>query len=111
MGDASYLERVTINMVEISKDYNMAEFENENQIEVVYPKAGEGLLEFLHRCKVEDSKVILCPWCNVVFDKNITRKVESTQQEKKNENWRKNRPRFYFDKREVSREKEQFPSQ
>ncbi|KAI5391002.1 hypothetical protein KIW84_076025 [Lathyrus oleraceus] len=38
-------------------------------IEVVHPKAGEGLLEFLHRCKAKDSEVILYPQCNVVFDK------------------------------------------
>lgn len=64
------MEHVTINMVEITKDFDMAEFEeNENQIEVVYPKVGEGLVEFLYRCKAEDSTVMLCPRCNFVFDK------------------------------------------
>ena len=59
--DASYIEFVTINMVKIYEDFNMDAFENENQIEVVHPKAGEGLLEFLHMCEDKDSEVMLCP--------------------------------------------------
>ena len=60
VGDADYVEPVAINMVQITKDFDMAEFEdNENQIEAVYPKAGEGLVEFLHRCKAEYSKVMM----------------------------------------------------
>lgn len=39
------MELVAINMVEITKDFDMEEFEdNENQIEDVHPKAGEGLV-------------------------------------------------------------------
>lgn len=80
-------------MIEITKDFDMDEFEeSENQIEVVYPKASEGLVEFLHRSKAEDSEVMLCPRYSVVFDKKATRKVNSTQQAKERENWRKNRP-------------------
>lgn len=56
-------------------------------------------MEFLHRCKVEDSEVMLCSRCNAVFDKKATKKVESARQAKKKVNWRKNRPQFYFDKR------------
>lgn len=60
--DASYMEHVTINMVEITEDFDMAEFEeSENQIEVVYPKANEGLAEFIYMCKAEDSELMLCP--------------------------------------------------
>ncbi|XP_050883622.1 uncharacterized protein LOC127086850 [Lathyrus oleraceus] len=55
VGDAIYIEHVTINMVKITVDFDMVEFESENQIEVVYPKDGEGLLEFLHGCKAKDS--------------------------------------------------------
>lgn len=111
VGDTNYVEPVTINMVEITEDFDMDEIESENQIEVVYPKAGEGLLEFLHRCKAEDSEVILCHRCNVVFDKKAAKKVKSAQQEKKNEIWRKNMPQFYFDKMGVPQKKEQFPTQ
>lgn len=60
--DASYVEPIAIYMVEITEDFDMAEFEEkENQIEVAFPKVSEGLVEFLYRCKVEDSKVIMSP--------------------------------------------------
>lgn len=68
VGYVIYVDPVTIDMVEITEDFDMAEFEeSENQIEVVYPKGGEGLVEFLYMCKAEDSKVMLCPWCNDVW--------------------------------------------
>lgn len=48
-------------MVEIS-DFDM-EAEDKafksNEIGAVYPKVGEGLLEFLHRYKAEDSESLL----------------------------------------------------
>lgn len=81
-----YIEPVTINMVEVSEDFDMDEFDNENQIKVVYLKSGERLLEFLHVCKTKDSDVMLCPQCNVVFYKKAAKKVENTQQAKKNKN-------------------------
>lgn len=60
--DASNVEPLAINMVEITEDFDMVESEeSENQIEAAFPKAGEGLVEFLYRCKAEDSKVMLCP--------------------------------------------------
>lgn len=96
-------------MVEIFEDFDMVEFENENHIEAVYPNNGEDLLEFLHRCKFEDSEVMLCPRCSAVFDKKDAKKVKSAQQAKKNENWRKNKPQFYFDKKGVPQKKEQLP--
>lgn len=87
VGYTNYEEHVAINMVKITEDLDMAEFEDsQNQIEIVYPKAGEGLVKFLHRCKAEDSKVMMCPWCSVVFDKKVAKKVEIGQREKKKEN-------------------------
>lgn len=87
VGDANYVEPVVINMVEITVDFDMEEFkDSENHIEVVYPKVGEGLVEFLHRCKVEDLKVMLYPRCSDVFDKKAAKKVESSQQTKKKDN-------------------------
>lgn len=75
-------------MVEIIEDFNMEDqdgaFEgSESQIEDVYHKAGEGLLNFLHRCKTEDSEVMLYPRCSVVFNKRAAKKVENSQQEKR----------------------------
>lgn len=102
-----YVELVAINMVKITKDFDMAKFEDsENHIEVVYPKASEGLVEFFRKCKVEYSEVMMCPRCNVIFDKKVAKKVEFSQQAKKQENWRKNRPQFYFDKRGIPHNKE-----
>lgn len=100
VGDANYEELVAINMVEITEDFK----DIENQIEDVYPKAGEGRVEILHKCKAEDSKVMLYPRCNAVFDKKVAKKVEFAQQEKKQENWRKNMPQFHFDKRGFPKE-------
>lgn len=67
--EANIVERVGINMAEITGFDMEAEDEasESNEIEVVYPKVSEGLLEFLHRCKVEDSKVMLCHMCSFVF--------------------------------------------
>lgn len=56
------MEPVVINMFEITKDFDMDEFEeSENQIEAIFPKVSEGLVEFLYRRKAEDSYVMLCP--------------------------------------------------
>lgn len=107
VGDASYGEPMAINMVEITEDFNMTEFENsENHIEVVFPKHDERLVKFLHRCKAEDLEVMLCPRCNAVFDKKAIKKDKSAQQEKKQDNWRKNMSQFYFDKRGIPQKKE-----
>lgn len=54
--EANFVKLVGINMVEII-DFDMkvkGEAFERNGIEVVYPKAVEGLLEFLHRCKADD---------------------------------------------------------
>lgn len=63
-----------VNITEYFEDCDMraedkAAEGTKNQIEVVYPKAGENLLEFLHYCKARGSKVMLCPRCSAVFDK------------------------------------------
>lgn len=76
--DASYVELAVVNMVEITEDFNMDEFEeSENQIEVIFSKAGESLMGFLYRCQDDDSEVMLFPRCGAVFDKKTSKKVES----------------------------------
>lgn len=51
--ETSYVEPIEINMVKITEDFDM-EVEDEalegseNQIEGFYPKANEGLFDFLH---------------------------------------------------------------
>ncbi|RYR78415.1 hypothetical protein Ahy_A01g003211 [Arachis hypogaea] len=39
-----------------------------SQVRLVYPRAGNGLLDFLVQQKIKDWDVSLCPWCNDVFD-------------------------------------------
>lgn len=106
--DASYVEPVVVNMVEITEDFNMDEFEqSENQIEVVFPKAGESLVEFLYMCQADDSEVMLCPHCSAVFDKKVVKKFKSAQKAKEKENEKKVMPQYYFNKRGVPQRKEQ----
>lgn len=55
VGEARYVEPVEINMVEIIEYFDMQAREevvesNENQMQSVYPKTEEGLVNFLHRC-------------------------------------------------------------
>lgn len=45
-------------------------------VKMVYPKVEEELVDFLNRCKLKDSEVILCSRCNVVFDKEVVKGLE-----------------------------------
>lgn len=99
-------------MVEIT-DFNMeTKYEDfkSNEIEDVYPKAGECLLEFLHRCKLRIRKLCCAQGAILFFIKRATKKVESAQHAKRKENWRRNKPEFYFDNRGVLIKKEKFPN-
>ena len=69
-------------MVEINEDFNMeaeekASESSESQMKSVYPKDEEGLVEFLHCCKIKESEVMLCPRRNAVFDKKTAKEVEN----------------------------------
>lgn len=104
--EARYIELVEINMVKITKDFDMeAECEvvesSEGQEKSVYPKNEEGLVDFLHRCKAKESKVMLCPICSAVFDKKSTKEAKNAWQVQRKENWNNNKPQFYFDKRGI----------
>lgn len=93
--DASYVDHAVVNMVEITEDFNMDEFEeSENQIEVVYLKVGERLMEFLCRCPADDFEVMLCPRCSTMFDKKAAKEAESAQKAKEKENENKVRPQY-----------------
>ncbi|RYR37347.1 hypothetical protein Ahy_A09g042249 [Arachis hypogaea] len=39
-----------------------------SQVQSVYPRAGDGLLDFLIQKKIKDRDISLCPRCNAVFD-------------------------------------------
>src|ERR1044072_4279819 len=58
--------------------------EYDQKMEEVFPKAGEDLVDFLNRCKLEDSEVMLCPRRCAVFDKKAAKRLQElkVQQEK-----------------------------
>jgi len=65
------------------------------KIKVVFLKAKEDLIDFLKKCKISGSLVMLCPICSVVFDKN----VEGFQPHSKRKGkWADKRPNFSLTK-------------
>ncbi|RYR34241.1 hypothetical protein Ahy_A10g048990 [Arachis hypogaea] len=42
-------------------------FRNLNRFSMIYPRAGDGLLDFLVQQKIKDRDVFLCTQCNAVF--------------------------------------------
>lgn len=84
--DAHYVEPVEILMVEATKGFNMEVNKGEqisaiadSHMQTVYPQAEEGLIDFLERCKFNDSKTMLCPRCRAIFDEETTKKLEGTR--------------------------------
>ena len=121
-----YLEIVGMNMVEISKidptvatdglkvDVEMAieghkcvdtvitEDQYEEKIQVVFPKAEEDLIDFLNKCKISGSPVMLCPRCSTVFDKKAAKNVEGFRpQSKRKGKWADKRPKFSFERANI----------
>ncbi|MCI47114.1 hypothetical protein A2U01_0068355, partial [Trifolium medium] len=45
------------------------EEEYEKKVKEVYPNAEEELVDFLNRCRLNNTEVMLCPRCSVVCDK------------------------------------------
>lgn len=46
------------------------------RVKEVYVKVEEYLIDFLNRCKIKNSEVILCPHCSAVFDKKVTKDIK-----------------------------------
>lgn len=51
----------------------------DSDMQAVYPQSKEGLINFLERCKLNDSKIMLFPCCNVIFDEEVKKKPEGTR--------------------------------
>lgn len=45
----------------------------EEQTNVVFPKNEEKLIDFLNRCKLKESKVMMCPCCNAFVDNEVAK--------------------------------------
>lgn len=79
----------------------------EDELEVVYPQDGEYLSNFQEKYKVSDSKAVLCPRCNDVFDEKVFEKYEDGKKNAlKKEN--PNILRFVFHKRGEPRRNEEY---
>jgi len=70
------------------------------KMEVAYPKAEEDLIDFLNRCKISNTNVMLCPRCSTVFDKEAAKSIEGFLPHTKHEGGCfENHPKFGFNKR------------
>ena len=46
-------------------------------MESAYPQPGESLADFQEKCRVNGSKVLLCPKCSAVLDEKVAERLES----------------------------------
>ena len=80
-------------MVVIMKDAEYVEetapkSQFDEKLKTTYPTAEEELIDFLNRCKLRSSEVMLCPRCSVVFEKEATKGLKgSTPKPKKRGKW------------------------
>ena len=81
--DAHYAESVEILMVEATDDFDMDVKKADHisavadvEMQLVYPQAEEGPVDFLERCKLSDSKTMLCPRCSTFFEEEAAKKLE-----------------------------------
>jgi len=72
----------------------------DEKLKTTYPTAEEELIDFLNRGKLKNSKVVLCPRCSTVFDKEATKGLKSSiPKPKKMNTWSgDHRPKFSFTK-------------
>lgn len=84
--DAHYVEPVEILMVETNEGFHMEVDQGEkisaisdSDMQIVCPQAEEGLIDFLEHYKLNDSKTMMCPRCNVIFDEETMKKLEGTR--------------------------------
>ncbi|MCI81229.1 hypothetical protein A2U01_0102502, partial [Trifolium medium] len=71
----TYVEVYDCNMVDLvdpAPIKAVPEEEYEKKVREVYPNAEEELMDFLNRCKLNNSEVMMCPRCSTVCDKEAT---------------------------------------
>ncbi|RYQ98686.1 hypothetical protein Ahy_B07g086452 [Arachis hypogaea] len=71
-----------MNIVGISYNFDVALDDFESQVRSVYPRAGDGLLDFLVQQKIKDRDVSLCPRCNAIFDAEVATIFEKERMKK-----------------------------
>jgi len=74
--------------------------QSDAKLKTTYRIVEEELIDFLNRCKLKNSEVILCPRYSVVFNKEATKGLESfIPKPKKRGKWSgDHRPKFSFTK-------------
>jgi len=92
-------------MVEVSgspkdADEIISEPQFDEKAKAAYPITEEELLDFLNRCILKNSEVMLCSRCSSVFNKEVTKSLENVIPEsKKRGKWSADhRPKFSFTK-------------
>jgi len=72
----------------------------DEKLKTAYPTSGEELIDFINRCKLKNSEVMLYPRCSVVFDKEATKGLEGCiPKSKKRGKWSADhKPKFSFTK-------------
>ena len=92
-------------MVDITKDAEHVEEATpepqfDEKLKTTYPTAEEELIDFLNRCRLKNSEIMLCRRCSAVFDKEVTEGLEgSIPKPKKRREWfGDHRPNFSFTK-------------
>jgi len=99
---------VACQMVEVSggpksADEVILESHFDEKVKVAYHMDEEELIDFLNRCRFRNSKVMLCPRCSSVFDKEATKSLEGfIPKSKKSGKWyADHRPKFSFTKSSI----------
>ena len=46
-------------------------------MKVLFPKPEEELVDFLNRCELSNSRSMLCPNCNVIYDEEAAKNIEA----------------------------------
>ena len=104
VSNMSLVETTEVMVVEFDDDLDpkvneLTKWDYDQKVEEVYPKSGEDLVDFLHRCKIGDLEVMLCPGCSAVFDKKAAEGLEELKiQDFKKKPWVDRRPKFSFNK-------------
>jgi hypothetical protein len=66
-----------VDAVEIASMKAVTEEEYAKKIQELYPEAEEELIDFLNKCKLNNTEVMLCPRCSAVCDKEATAGLKS----------------------------------
>jgi len=72
------------------------------KMKIAYARAEEHLIDFLKRCKISNTKSMLCPRCGAIFDKEAAKSMKGFRpQSNRKGKWVDNRPKFGFNKRGI----------